>query len=64
MVTFGRDCGSIPLEFERSVDERAVFGRQSQVWVRLQEGWRIAAAHLTLLGSPSYVRPVTLTQLR
>src|SRR5882757_6142219 len=39
IVTFGRDCGSITLEFERSVDGRAVFGRQSQIWVRLQEGW-------------------------
>jgi len=49
IVPFGRDCGSITLEFERSVDERAVFGRQSQVWVRLQEGWRIAAAHVSFL---------------
>jgi Protein of unknown function (DUF3225) len=49
IVTFGRDCGSITLEFERSVDGRAVFGRQSQIWVRLQEGWRIVAAHVSLL---------------
>ena len=49
IVTFGRDCGSITLEFERSVDRRAVFGRQSQVWVRMAEGWRIVAAHVSLL---------------
>jgi hypothetical protein len=49
IVTFGRDCGSITLEFERSVDGRAVFGRQSQIWVRLQGGWRIVAAHVSLL---------------
>jgi hypothetical protein len=49
IVTFGRDCGSITVEFERSVDGHAVFGRQSQVWVRMQEGWRIVAAHVSLL---------------
>jgi len=49
IVTFGRDCGSITLEFERAMDGRAVFGRQSQVWVRLAEGWRIVAAHVSLL---------------
>jgi Protein of unknown function (DUF3225) len=49
IVTFGRDCGSITLEFERSVDGRTVFGRQSQIWVRLQEGWRIVAAHVSVL---------------
>jgi hypothetical protein len=49
IVTFGPDCGSITLEFERSDDVRAGFGRQSQVWVRLQEGWRIVAAHVSLL---------------
>ncbi len=49
IVTFGRDYGSITLEFERAVDERTVFGRQSQVWVRLAEGWRIVSAHVSLL---------------
>jgi len=41
IVTFGRDYGSITLEFERNVDGKTVRGRQSQVWVRLPEGWRI-----------------------
>jgi hypothetical protein len=49
IVTFGRDYGSITIEFERAADGRAVFGRQSQVWVRLQEGWRIVAAHVSVL---------------
>jgi len=39
IVTFGRDYGSITLEFERNVDGKTVRGRQSQVWVRLPEGW-------------------------
>jgi len=49
IVTFGRDFGSITLEFERMVDERLIRGRQSQVWVRLPEGWRIVAAHVSLI---------------
>jgi len=49
IVTFGRDCGSVTLEFERTVDARTILGRQSQVWVRLPEGWRIVAAHVSVL---------------
>lgn len=49
IVTFGRDFGSVTLEFERTVNGRAVAGRQSQTWVRLPEGWRIVAAHVSLL---------------
>jgi len=49
IVSFGRDFGSITLEFERTVEERLVRGRQSQVWVRLPEGWRIVAAHVSLI---------------
>jgi hypothetical protein len=49
VVTFGRDFGSITLEFERNVDGKILRGRQSQVWVRLPEGWRIVSAHVSLL---------------
>jgi hypothetical protein len=49
IVTFGLVYGSVTLEFERQTGTRAVRGRQSQVWVRLPEGWRIVAAHVSLL---------------
>ena len=49
IVTFGRDLGSVTLEFERDTSRGIVRGRQSQVWVRLAEGWRIASAHVSLL---------------
>jgi hypothetical protein len=49
IVTFGRDFGSVTLEFERSVAGRTLQGRQSQVWVRLSEGWRIVSAHVSML---------------
>ncbi len=53
IVTFGHDFGSVTLEFEREVltegKQKVIRGRQSQVWVRLPEGWRIVAAHVSLL---------------
>ncbi len=50
IVTFGTDHGSITLEFERTTpDGRLIQGRQSQLWARLSEGWRIVAAHVSLL---------------
>jgi len=49
VVTFGKDFGSVTLEFERKAGEKVVRGRQSQVWVRFEMGWRIVAAHVSLL---------------
>jgi hypothetical protein len=49
IVSFGRDFASITLEFERDGALGKVRGRQSQVWVRLPEGWRIVQAHVSLL---------------
>jgi hypothetical protein len=54
IVSFGRDFASITLEFERLTAEhpaQSVRGRQSQVWVRLPEGWRIVQAHVSTLPS-------------
>ncbi len=45
IATFGKDYGSVVLEFARG----AVKGRQTQVWVRFAEGWRIVSAHVSLL---------------
>ena len=49
IVSFGRDLASITLEFERSAEQRTVRGRQSQIWVRFPQGWRIVQAHVSLL---------------
>ena len=49
IVTFGRDFGSVTLEFERTVNGKTISGRQSQVWVRFPEGWRIVSAHVSVL---------------
>ncbi len=49
IVTFGNDFASVTLEFERATTDGKVRGRQSQVWVRMPEGWRIVQAHVSLL---------------
>jgi hypothetical protein len=49
IVSFGKDFGSITLEFERVTPAVVLRGRQSQVWVRMPEGWRIVQAHVSYL---------------
>jgi hypothetical protein len=45
IVTFGEDCASVTTEY---VQSDGVHGRQSQMWARLPEGWRIVAAHVSV----------------
>lgn len=49
ITSFGLDTGVINVEFRRS--GAGATGRQSQTWVRLVEGWRIVAAHVSLLST-------------
>lgn len=50
IVTFGKDAASVTLEFERDGAGGSVMrGRQSQMWVRLEVGWRIVSAHVSML---------------
>jgi len=48
ITTYGRDFATCNTEFHRASVARG--GRQSQTWVRLPEGWRIVAAHVSLIG--------------
>lgn len=50
ITTFGRDCATAMTEFRR--EGSAANGRQSQTWVRFPEGWRVVAAHVSLLPVP------------
>jgi len=47
IVTFGRDMAVAHTEYTRPSSER--LGRQSQTWVRMPEGWRVVAAHVSLM---------------
>lgn len=49
IVSFGENFGSITLEFERETPKGTIRGRQSQVWVRFDDGWKIVSAHVSLL---------------
>ena len=47
ITTFGDDYATAWTEFTRPGTDR--IGRQSQVWVRQPEGWRIVAAHVSTM---------------
>lgn len=47
ITTYGRDFASANCEFQREGNPRT--GRQSQTWMRTLEGWRVVAAHVSLL---------------
>ncbi|MDH1523718.1 oxalurate catabolism protein HpxZ [Achromobacter mucicolens] len=47
ITTYGRDFATANLEFQRDGSTRT--GRQSQTWMRTPEGWRVVAAHVSLM---------------
>jgi Protein of unknown function (DUF3225) len=47
ITTYGRDTATAMTEFRRDGSTRV--GRQSQTWVRVPEGWRVVAAHVSLI---------------
>ena len=47
LTTFGTDFATAMTEFRREGANKT--GRQSQTWVRLAEGWRVVAAHVSLM---------------
>ena len=49
--TFGLDFATANTEFFRAGEARA--GRQSQTWVRMPEGWKIVAAHVSFMADHS-----------
>lgn len=51
ITTFGADFATANMEFRRAGSDRV--GRQSHTWVRLPEGWRIVAAHVSLIPEPA-----------
>lgn len=47
IATYGRDFATTHIEFRREGAIRT--GRQSQTWVRFPQGWRVVAAHVSLI---------------
>jgi hypothetical protein len=61
ITTYGRDVATANTEFQRLGS--TVTGRQSHVWLRTDQGWRIAAAHVSLL-LPSDRRSLAPPEIR
>lgn len=51
ITSYGRDFATAMTEFRR--DGGARLGRQSQTWVRMPAGWRVVAAHVSLIDLPA-----------
>jgi len=47
IATFGRDAASVSTEFR--APDTSLIGRQTQTWIRFDEGWRIVAAHVSMV---------------
>jgi hypothetical protein len=48
ITTYGTDSATASTLFERDTAPGRI-GRQMQTWVRLPEGWRVVAAHVSLI---------------
>jgi hypothetical protein len=52
ITTYGRDFAVASTLFHREAAPGRV-GRQMQTWVRFPEGWRVVAAHVSLIDAPA-----------
>ncbi|MBX9458871.1 MAG: oxalurate catabolism protein HpxZ [Rhizobium sp.] len=48
ITSYGRDCATAQTQFIRD-DAPGRIGRQTQVWVRTEAGWKVAAAHVSMM---------------
>jgi hypothetical protein len=51
VTTYGRDFAVVSTLFHRATSPGKV-GRQMQTWVRFPFGWRVVAAHVSLIDAP------------
>ena len=49
--TYGREFATASTLFERATAPGKI-GRQMQTWVKFAEGWRVVAAHVSLIDKP------------
>ncbi|AUG99690.1 DUF3225 domain-containing protein [Prodigiosinella confusarubida] len=47
ITTYGQDMAVASTEFRRAGTEK--IGRQMQTWIRTEQGWRIVAAHVSVM---------------
>ena len=51
ITTFGRDFATASTLFRRESAPGKI-GRQMQTWVRMPQGWRVVAAHVSVIAEP------------
>lgn len=51
ITTFGRDFAVVSTLFRRA-EAPGKIGRQMQTWIRTSDGWRVAAAHVSVIDDP------------
>jgi hypothetical protein len=51
ITTYGRDFATTATLFRRENTPGKV-GRQMQTWVRMADGWRVVAAHVSIIDEP------------
>jgi Protein of unknown function (DUF3225) len=56
ITTYGRDTAVASTLFYRDQLAGKV-GRQMQTWIRFAEGWRIVAAHVSIIADPDTPKP-------
>ncbi len=49
ITVYGDSCATVDAEFFRDNTPRR--GRQSQTWVKFEDGWKVVSAHVSLEGS-------------
>jgi ketosteroid isomerase-like protein len=52
VTTYGPDAATVSTLFRRP-DLPGQIGRQMQTWVRTDRGWRVAAAHVSMIDEPA-----------
>jgi hypothetical protein len=59
ITTYGRDTAIASTLFFRDAWAGSKVGRQMQTWIRFPEGWRIVAAHVSIIDEPRDAGPKT-----
>ena len=54
ITTYGRDFATAMTLFSRETVPGKI-GRQSQTWMRTPQGWRVVAAHVSLINDPEAI---------
>lgn len=52
ITTYGRDTAVASTLFYRDAWAGSKVGRQMQTWIRFAEGWKIVAAHVSIIDEP------------